>query len=149
MNNKIFLFILLVIILAVIALLGFQYWQTSEENTTLKEQILSFEQSGYILKEENTQLKLNIAALDNTNHEILALVDDLSEEISKFGGEQSRLQKQIEELKDKSSGICTKDNSCKFRTPGSAFRCNQDGKYNSRGDYWCECTIDCEVDIRS
>ena len=59
-----------------------------------------------------------------------------------------RANKENKTLKDQNSSVCTKDNSCKFRTPGSAFRCDKNGKYKSNGDYWCECTIDCEVVIR-
>jgi hypothetical protein len=40
---------------------------------------------------------------------------------------------------------CTRENSCKFRTPGSAFRCNAALLYSENGSNWCECSADCNV----
>jgi hypothetical protein len=47
-----------------------------------------------------------------------------------------------------SVSICTKENSCKFRTPGSAFRCNANTIYNENGSNWCECDANCDVVIK-
>lgn len=40
---------------------------------------------------------------------------------------------------------CTKENSCKLRTPGSEFRCDANTIYNENGSNLCECNIDCDV----
>jgi len=147
-NTKVFLIFVLVILLGTSGLLGFQYWKADEKNKALENQVLSLEQNKSDLEEENNQLKSDVSALEDTNQEILAQVNELAEQISELGQEQSQFKQQVEELKKKSSSICTEDNSCKFRTPGSGFRCNEDGEYNGYGDYWCECTINCEVNIQ-
>lgn len=47
-----------------------------------------------------------------------------------------------------SGSTCIKENSCKFRTVGSEFRCNADTTYNGEnGSNWCGCTADCDVSI--
>lgn len=147
-NAKVFLIFILVIFLAMSGVLGFQYWKANEKNKVLETQILSLEQEKSVLVEKNSRLESDVAALKNTNQEILTQVDKLNRQVSETEKEKSQLQQQVENLKKKSSSICTKNNSCKFRTPGSGFRCDKDGKYNSHGDYWCECTIDCEVNIQ-
>ena len=126
-NTKVFLIFILVIFLAMGGVLGFQYWKANEKNKVLEAQISSLEQEKSVSIEKNSQLESDVAALKSTNQEILT---------------------QVESLKKKSSSICTKNNSCKFRTPGSGFKCDRDGKYSSHGDHWCECTIDCEVNIQ-
>ncbi|HBU24992.1 MAG TPA: hypothetical protein DEB07_02015 [Candidatus Moranbacteria bacterium] len=47
-----------------------------------------------------------------------------------------------------SGSTCTKENSCKFRTPGSEFRCNADTTYNGdNGAFMCACNESCDVAI--
>lgn len=51
-------------------------------------------------------------------------------------------------LENKNSNTCVKDNSCKSRTPGSSFRCDQNKMYSESGINQCECTVNCEVVVR-
>jgi len=46
-------------------------------------------------------------------------------------------------------GTCVRDNDCKFRSPGSEFRCNEQKNFSFDGNYNCGCTEDCEVYIKN
>lgn len=128
MNNiRVVLIIILMLSLGISGFLSFKYWGVVEENQ---------------------QLQSDIVALNNTNQEILGQVDQLAGQISILGQEQEQFKEDIEILQKRSSIICSKDNSCKFRTPGSTFRCDQDSKYDGDGDYFCECTLNCEVRVK-
>jgi len=54
----------------------------------------------------------------------------------------------VQSLPTKPINICTNDNSCKFRTPGSGFRCDAEKKYNESGSNWCECSTDCDIVVK-
>lgn len=53
-----------------------------------------------------------------------------------------------ENLENKNSNTCVKENSCKNRTPGSSFRCDQNKNYSGTGTNSCECNVECEVVVK-
>jgi hypothetical protein len=76
---------------------------------------------------------------------------EASQQINVLKADNTLLEEQIVDLPVKTSRgstTCLKDNSCKFRGPGAGFRCNGIGEYNTSGDFWCDCTAECEVDIQ-
>ena len=46
------------------------------------------------------------------------------------------------------NGTCVADNGCKFRSPGSGYRCDANGNFTADGTKYCTCNKDCSVTIQ-
>jgi len=120
-----------IILLIAILSLGYFVWQTQKKNKELNSAKMALEQ-------EKSVMQTKISDLDASNKDIQSKLDEMSQNINTLEAEKKALE-------EKSSSTCVKENSCKFRTPGSEFRCDATSKYSPMGNSLCTCDIDCNV----
>ena len=108
-------------------------------------------QLGVHLTNLNAQVNTLEATRDQLNAQVNTLEatkDQLNAQLSNAQAQVITLEQQIEKIKNRRSQICLKENACKFSQPGGfRFRCDAGGAVNERGKNWCECNLDCEVDV--
>lgn len=147
MNNNIKT-ALIVFLLITVGLASILYYNSYNKEKLQKEEILSLQQKKDDLDNQNKKLESDLDILENTNQSNLNQITIMSEEVAKLQQNNSQLETEVNNYKKQSSSTCTKNNSCKLRTPGSGFRCDKNKVYSEIENYWCECTINCDVTIK-
>ena len=123
-----------VILLILVFLMGYFILQKKTETNELKRQNTTIQQEADLLRATTSELQ-------KKNADLQAILLQKTKQLSDTIDENKKIS-------DKSSSTCAKENGCKFRTPGSGYRCTVSGDYEEQGSKWCECDIDCNVQIK-
>jgi len=127
-----------IIILALLIVSGLLMYKNSQQNY----QLSSLEQKSDRKSALISSLNSELSNLEQENNRLSSQISNLSSELSSLSGSNNI-------VRDQDIDTCNTENSCRFRTPGSGYRCNAHGIYSESGDHYCECSDSCEVTIDS